>query len=103
MEIFNGRVDDELNTVQVNNCIVDAASPSLSLQALQLLPEIRIDTSRLDEVLSSFQQRLGALERAFSKVAKSAADAAHKVRWRLSQCNKGGKEDIMFRVSVSCR
>lgn len=44
-----------------------------------LLPEIRIDTSRLDDLLSVFQRRLGALEKAFSKVADSAAEAAHKV------------------------
>lgn len=46
-----------------------------------LLPEIRIDTSRLDDLLSGFQRRLGALEKAFSRVAESAAEAAHKVLW----------------------
>lgn len=45
----------------------------------QLLPEIRIDTSRLDQLLSSFQCRLGTLETAFGRIVEAAAEAAHKV------------------------
>lgn len=50
-----------------------------SLQPIGLLPEIRIDTSRLDVLLSGFQRRLTALEASFERVAESAAEAAHKV------------------------
>lgn len=50
-----------------------------SLQPIGLLPEIRIDTSRLDVLLSGFQRRLTALEASFERVADSAAEAAHKV------------------------
>lgn len=52
-------------------------------QAARLLPEIHIDTSRLDGLLSSFQRRLTALETSFANVAESAAEAVHKV-WRLT-------------------
>ncbi|CAN0270172.1 unnamed protein product [Ascophyllum nodosum] len=45
----------------------------------QLLPEIRIDTSRLDGLLTSFQRRLQILETSFARIAESAAEAAHKV------------------------
>lgn len=48
-------------------------------QAARLLPEIHIDTSRLDGLLSSFQRRLTALETSFANVAESAAEAVHKV------------------------
>lgn len=49
-------------------------------EAARLLPEIHIDTSRLDGLLSSFQRRLTALETSFANVAESAAEAVHKVR-----------------------
>lgn len=60
---------------------MDEADPSsaYSFQSARLLPEIRIDTSRLDGLLSGFQRRLTALESSFAKVAESAAEAAHKV------------------------
>ena len=60
---------------------MDEADPSsaCSFQTTKLLPEIRIDTSRLDGLLSSFQKRLTALESSFATVAESAAEAAHKV------------------------
>lgn len=48
-------------------------------EAARLLPEIHIDTSRLDGLLSSFQRRLTALETSFANVAESAAEAVHKV------------------------
>lgn len=48
-------------------------------QTARLFPEIRIDTSRLDGLLSDFQLRLSALEVSFVKVAEAAAEAAHKV------------------------
>lgn len=58
---------------------VAAMEPSFSFEpALQLFPEIRINTARLDGVLSDFQQRLYALETSFARVAETAAAAAHK-------------------------
>ncbi|CAM9160584.1 unnamed protein product, partial [Hapterophycus canaliculatus] len=50
-----------------------------SVPSVRLLPEIRIDTSRLDGLLSGFQRRISALETSFARVAESAAEAAHKV------------------------
>lgn len=74
---------EELAFALRNNAVESPSSSSCAFQTLQqktnLLPEIRIDTSRLDELLSGFQRRLGALETAFSRVAESAAEAAHKV------------------------
>lgn len=72
-------------------CQVDVARPEpvamesyFSFQpALQLLPEIRIDTSRLDGLLSGFQQRLQALETSFAMVAETAAETAHKAGVRV--------------------
>lgn len=55
------------------------SSSAYSFQTTKLLPEIRIDTSRLDGLLSGFQRRLTALESSFAKVAESAAEAVHKV------------------------
>lgn len=59
----------------------DKADPSsaCAYQSVGLLPEIHIDTSRLDVLLSSVQRRLTNLENSFAKVAESAAEAAHKV------------------------
>lgn len=53
--------------------------PACTFQSARLLPEIRIDTSRLDVLLSGFQKRLTVLEASFARVAESAAEAAHKV------------------------
>lgn len=53
--------------------------PACNFQSARLLPEIRIDTSRLDVLLSGFQKRLTVLETSFARVAESAAEAAHKV------------------------
>lgn len=61
---------------------MDGAEASVcSFKAAQLLPEIRIDTSRLDELLSGLQRRLSTLEMSFARVAESAAEAAHKVTY----------------------
>jgi len=54
-------------------------SSACAYQSVGLLPEIHIDTSRLDVLLSSVQKRLTNLENSFAKVAESAAEAAHKV------------------------
>lgn len=80
-----GTVDKEKD-VDANDGLSQQGEPDTtmgispcSFQAAQLLPEIRIDTSRLDGLLSGFQRRLTALESSFSRVAESAAEAAHKV------------------------
>lgn len=57
----------------------NSGTSSSPFQAARLLPEIHIDTSRLDGLLSSFQRRLTALETSFANVAQSAAEAVHKV------------------------
>lgn len=60
-------------------------SSACAYQSVGLLPEIHIDTSRLDVLLSSVQKRLTNLENSFAKVAESAAEAAHKVRNVISR------------------
>lgn len=59
---------------------IPAAPSVVTYQASQLLPEIHIDTSRLDNLLAGFQRRLEGLELSFARVADEAAHAAHEVR-----------------------
>ncbi|CAM9243513.1 unnamed protein product, partial [Ectocarpus fasciculatus] len=70
-----------------------------SLQPIGLLPEIRIDTSRLDVLLSGFQRRLTALEASFERVAESAAEAAHKVVMTSSPRNTAPPSPVRTTVS----
>eukprot|EP00903_Cladosiphon_okamuranus_P008557 g8211.t1 len=62
-------------------------SSAYTFRTTKLLPEIQIDTSRLDGLLSGFQRRLTALESSFAKIAESAAEAAHKVVMTSSPSN----------------
>lgn len=91
MNSHSALVNDQPSTMGVEEGA--AGELSATLRTLQLLPEIRIDTSRLEKLLSSFQRRLGVLEKSFSTLAGSTAEAVHKVNCSTSSVSKQRGKD----------